>query len=172
MYYVAKVEGKRMWETSEDVQSIIDHLRENREKITGIELSSNSLGFEAAKALAEEIRQLVNLETVNYRDIFVSRKKEELPKSLFELVSALEGKDIKVLDLSDNAFGPIGVGAFENYIKNTKTLKEFYIENNGLGPEGAESLANSFLDNESIQLDVLVINRNRLENKGAVAFSK
>jgi Ran GTPase-activating protein 1 len=172
MYYVAKVEGKRMWDKVEDIQTVLDFLRENREKITGIELSSNSLGFDAAKALAEEIKELKNLEVVNYRDIFVSRKKEDLPNSLYELIKAIEDKNIKVLDLSDNAFGPIGVKSFEFFIKSTKTLKELHIENNGLGPEGAEMLANSLLENDHIQLDALIINRNRLENKGAIAFSK
>ena len=172
MYYVAKVEGKRMWDKVEDIQSVLEYLRENREKITGIELSSNSLGFNAATALAEEIRELKNLEIVNYRDIFVSRKKEDLPNSLYELVKAIEDKNIKVLDLSDNAFGPIGVKSFDFFIRKTKTLKELHIENNGLGPEGAEMLANSLLENDEIKLETLILNRNRLENKGAAAFSK
>jgi len=172
MYYVAKVEGKRMWDKVEDIESVLSFLRENREKITGIELSSNSLGYDAAKALAQEIKELKNLEVVNYRDIFVSRKKEDLPNSLHELIRAIEDKNIKVLDLSDNAFGPIGVKSFEFFIKTTKTLKQLHIENNGLGPEGAEMLANSLLENGEIQLETLIINRNRLENKGAIAFSK
>lgn len=172
MHYVAKIEGKRMWENADDVEKVIVELRENKDIIKGIELSSNSLGFEAAKALAEEIKNLKNLEVVIYRDIFVSRKKEDLPKSLFELMKALEDKNIKVLDLSDNAFGPIGVEAFGFFLKSTKTLKELYIENNGLGPEGAEMVAETILNNDNLFLDVLTINRNRLENKGAIAFSK
>jgi Ran GTPase-activating protein 1 len=172
MHYVAKIEGKRMWDNSADVQKIIDDLKENRENITGIELSSNSLGFEAAKALAEEIKFLKNLEVVIYRDIFVSRKREDLPKSLFELIKAIEDKNIRVLDLSDNAFGPIGVESFDFFLKKSSTLKELYIENNGLGPEGSEMVALNLLENDNLNLDVLVINRNRLENKGAAAFSK
>lgn len=172
MHYVAKIEGKRMWDTAEDVQKVIAELQENREKITGIELSSNSLGFEAAKALAEEIKQLKNLEIVIYRDIFVSRKKEDLPKSLFELMKAIEDKKVTLLDLSDNAFGPIGVEAFGFFLRSTTTLKKLYIENNGLGPEGAESVAESLISNDNLALELLTINRNRLENKGAMAFAK
>ena len=85
---------------------------------------------------------------------------------------ALENKKIELLDLSDNAFGPIGVKSFDFFIHNTNSLKELYLENNGLGPEGAESLAQTLLTNKNIKLEVLVINRNRLENKGAVAFAK
>jgi Ran GTPase-activating protein 1 len=172
MHYVAKIEGKRMWEGAADIKQIIEEIRLNKDNIIGIELSSNSLGYEAAKALAEEIKELKNLEVVNYRDIFVSRKKEDLPKSLFELIKAVENKNIRVLDLSDNAFGPIGVQAFDFFLRKTTTLKELYIENNGLGPEGAEMVAQSLLDNPNISLESLKINRNRLENKGALAFSK
>ena len=172
MHYVAKIEGKRMWDKVEDIEKVINEIRENRDKITGIELSSNSLGFDAAKALAEEIKEIPNLEVVIYRDIFVSRKKEDLPKSLLELVKAIEDKNIRILDLSDNAFGPIGVAAFDFFLKKTKTLKELHIENNGLGPEGAEQVAFSLMENEDLALEALTINRNRLENKGAIAFSK
>lgn len=172
MHYVAKIEGKRMWDKVEDIEPVLSDLKLNRDKITGIELSSNSIGYEAAKALAEEISQLSNLEVVIYRDIFVSRKREDLPRSLFELVKAIEDKKIRVLDLSDNAFGPIGVEAFDFFLRKTTTLKELYLENNGLGPEGAEMVAQALLDNDAIALEVLHINRNRLENKGAFAFSK
>ena len=61
---------------------------------------------------------------------------------------------------------------FGFFLEKTTTLKELYLENNGLGPEGAETLANILLKNDNLKLDVLVINRNRLENKGAVAFAK
>lgn len=130
------------------------------------------MSFDAAKALSEEIKNIENLKYVNYRDIFVSRKKTDLPASLKELMLAIEEKKIEILDLSDNAFGPIGVKSFDFFISKTYTLRELYLENNGLGPEGAESLADTLLGNDNIKLQVLVINRNRLENKGAIAFSK
>jgi len=85
---------------------------------------------------------------------------------------AIQNKKIEILDLSDNAFGPVGVKAFDFFIAKTDSLRELYLENNGLGPEGAESLAETLLANDRIKLNTLVINRNRLENKGAIAFSK
>jgi Ran GTPase-activating protein 1 len=172
MHYVAKIEGKRMWDKAEDVEPIISDLRQFSDQIIGIELSSNSLGYEAAKVLAEEISKLKNLVVVNYRDIFVSRKKEDLPKSLLELIKAVEDKNVKILDLSDNAFGPIGVNAFDFFLRKAKNLKVLYLENNGLGPEGSEMVAQALIENEGLELETLTINRNRLENKGAVAFAK
>ena len=103
--------------------------------------------------------------------MFVSRLKADLPKSLAVLVKALVGKKITFLDLSDNAFGPIGVQSFDFLLKGCPTIKELHIENNGLGPEGAEMVANALLDSE-IKLECLAINRNRLEDKGAICFSK
>jgi Ran GTPase-activating protein 1 len=172
MHYIAKIEGKRMWDKAEDIEPIIQDLRKYNDQIVGIELSSNSLGFEAAQALADEIANLKNLEVVNYRDIFVSRKKEDLPKSLLALIKAIEDKNIRVLDLSDNAFGPIGVAAFDFFLRKTKNLKELHLENNGLGPEGSSMVAQSMMENEALLLEHLTINRNRLENKGAIAFSQ
>lgn len=151
---------------------MLQFIKENKTNIEAIELSTNSLGFEAAKALSEEIKQIENLKNVNYRDIFVGRKKTDLPASLKELMLAIEKKKIEILDLSDNAFGPIGVQSFDFFIGKTDSLRELYLENNGLGPEGAESLALTLLGNDAIRLSTLVINRNRLENKGAIAFSK
>lgn len=172
MYYHAKIDGVRIWNKVEEVEKVLTFLKENREHITSLELSSNSISFDVAKALAAEIKLLPNLEVANFRDIFVGRKKEDLPLSLQELILAIEGKNIKVLDLSDNAFGPIGVKSFGFFLEKTKTLEELHLENNGLGPEGAEMVANSLLVNEDIKLKVLKLNRNRLENKGATAFSK
>jgi len=150
----------------------LEYIRKNKTIIDSIELSSNSLSLEAAKALSKEIVNIENLKIVNYRDIFVSRKKHDLPDSLKALMMAIENKKIEVLDLSDNAFGPIGVKSFDFFILKTETLMELHLENNGLGPEGAESLADALLKNKEIKLKTLLINRNRLENKGAIAFSK
>jgi Ran GTPase-activating protein (RanGAP) involved in mRNA processing and transport len=72
-----------MWNKPEEIQKIIDELREGKDNINGIELSSNSLGYDVAKAISDEVKNLTNLSHVNYRDIFVSRLKTDLPKSLF-----------------------------------------------------------------------------------------
>jgi Ran GTPase-activating protein (RanGAP) involved in mRNA processing and transport len=184
MHYKALIEGKRkmilkikligyrFWDDVPKISNVLEYIRSNKSIIESIELSSNSLSLDASKALRQEISNIENLKIVNYRDIFVSRKKDDLPDSLKELMLAIENKKIEILDLSDNAFGPIGVKAFDFFILKTESLRELYLENNGLGPEGAESLADSLLKNDQIKLRTLLINRNRLENKGAIAFSK
>ena len=103
--------------------------------------------------------------------MFTGRLKLDLPKSLQELIIALKNKNIISLDLSDNAFGPIGVASFDFFLIQCTSLKKLYVENNGLGPEGAESLAKALISS-NMKLEELKITRNRLENKGAIAISK
>jgi Ran GTPase-activating protein 1 len=45
------------------------------------------------------------------------------------------------IDLSDNAFGPDGIRAFECLLKEDKNLKILKVTNCGLGPEGGEMIA-------------------------------
>jgi Ran GTPase-activating protein (RanGAP) involved in mRNA processing and transport len=53
------------------------------------------------------------LRSVNFNDMFVGRKLQELPGSLEVLVRSLMDKKIEHLNLSDNAFGPAGILAFD-----------------------------------------------------------
>ena len=170
MYYAAKINGIIKWDNVSQIASVLQFLEDNK-NINGIELSGNSIGYDVAKELALRIESLSSLEVVNYRDNFVSRLRADLPKSLYELIVALKNKKIISLDLSDNAFGPIGVSSFDFYLTQCSTLRKLYVENNGLGPEGAESLAKALLSS-NMRLEELRISRNRLENKGAIAISK
>lgn len=172
MHYVAKIEGKRMWDDPKDIAPILKDLEENKEKITSIELTSNSIGIPCAKELAARIKNLPNLVNVNYRDIFVSRLKEDLPISLECLMRAIIDKPIKMLDLSDNALGPAALHSYEFFLKENSTLEELYLENNGLGPERSEEICNVLTSNEKMHLKKLKISRNRMENKGAMALAK
>lgn len=163
---------ERMWNSVDQIQTILKDLEEKQEAINEIHLSNNSIGLEVSEALAKRISCLKNLQNVGYNDIYVSRLKSEIPKSLTGLIEAIQDKNIIVLNLSDNAFGPSGVSAFDFYLKTNTTLKELYLENNGLGPEGASSVALALKSNPNIHLERLRIGRNRLENKGATAFGE
>lgn len=172
MKYVCKIEGKLKWDNPKDLEKMISEIKENKDKITSIELCHNSIGIECAKKLSEAISELKNLNTVNYRDLFVSRLKEDLPISLKYLMEALLNKNIKFIDLSDNAFGPTAIPSFDFFLKEIKTLEYLELENNGLGPEGAESVCEALLQNNNIKLKTIKINRNRLENKGGKSLAK
>lgn len=138
-----------------------------------MELSSNSIGSKVAVNLSEKINNLKNLQYANFSDIFVTRKLDEIPETLKNLISSIENKRIRILNLSDNAFGPVGIKQLQSFLKTAKHLKELYIENCGLGPEGSELLFNSLKENPNIKnLEFLKVSRNRLENKGAKALSE
>lgn len=67
--------------------------------------------------------------------------KDEIPESLGFMGDSLIGKNVIEIDLSDNAVNPFGAIAFSRYLSQATSLKKFYINNCGLGPEGTETIA-------------------------------
>ena len=171
MKYTCKIPGKLKWDDPSDLTEMIAEITKNKGEITSLELTHCSIGTECAKKLSEAIALCENLTSVNYRDLFVSRLKEDLPISLKYLMEAIVSKKIKFLDLSDNAFGPTAIPSFEFFLRTCTNLENLELENNGLGPEGAEMVCNALLQNDKIKLKKLTINRNRLEEKGGMALA-
>ena len=172
MNFICKIPGKLKWDDPADLKEMISDITKNKSEITSLELSHCSIGTECAKKLSEAIRLCEKLTKVNYRDLFVSRLKEDLPISLKYLMEAISNKKIEFLDLSDNAFGPTAIPSFDFFLRTCTNLESLELENNGLGPEGAEMVCNALLQNDKIKLKMLTINRNRLEEKGALALAK
>ena len=172
MKYTCKIPGKVKWDDPSDLTEMISEITKNKSEITSLELTHCSIGTECAKKLSEAISLCENLTSVNYRDLFVSRLKEDLPISLKYLMEAISNKKIEFLDLSDNAFGPTAIPSFDFFLRTCTNLEVLELENNGLGPEGAEMVCNALLQNDKIKLKKLKINRNRLEEKGAIALSR
>lgn len=117
---------------------------------------------------------------VNYSDIFTRRLRSEIPIALRALCDALVDKaELRELDLSDNAFGPVGVEAFAPLLENNRGIAILRINNNGLGPSGgvrlAKALKTAVEKNEAAghknALKTFVCGRNRLENEAATALS-
>jgi len=103
---------------------------------------------------------------LNLNDIFVSRKKDEIPFALEFLTKPLINKpNFIALDLSNNAVGPNGATAISGYLEQAKSLKIFLINNCGLGIQGATIIANA-LKKGQVNLEVIAMARNRLENDG------
>lgn len=86
------------------------------------------------------------------------------------------------MDLSDNAFGPIGVQGLAALLKSSScyALEELRLNNNGLGITGGKLLASALTDcyncskseGKPLALKVFIAGRNRLENDGATALAK
>jgi len=74
--------------------------------------------------------------------------------------------------LHDNAFGPIGVAQFKDFIQNAPVLVKLSVTNCGLGPEATKTIANALLANEETKLNTLCISRSRVETEGAKALAE
>ncbi|KAL0120296.1 hypothetical protein PUN28_008150 [Cardiocondyla obscurior] len=149
-----------------------------------LDLEGNTLGTPAAEAIAEALKEKgTPLKKALWKDMFTGRLKTEIPKALEYLGTALctAGSQLTELDLSDNAFGPIGILGLANFLASSPcyTLQELKLNNNGLGISGAKILAkaldscyeNSSKEGTPLALKVLIVGRNRLENDGAQALA-
>lgn len=88
--------------------------------------------------------------------------KTEIPKALEYLGTALcvANSQLTELDLSDNAFGPIGIQGLANLLTSSPcyTLQELRLNNNGLGISGGKMLAKALkkcLENSSKEGKIL-----------------
>ena len=83
-------------------------------------MSGNSYGRESCDYLAEIFKseRTPKLHSINFNDMFVSRKLQELPGSLEVMIRSIlessEGSEhLQNVNLSDNAFGPAGIKSFD-----------------------------------------------------------
>lgn len=74
--------------------------------------------------------------------MFTTRLKTEVPPSLIKLTQGLitNGCHIVELNLSDNAFGPIGVEGLKTFLSSSAcfTLEELRLNNCGMGIGGGK----------------------------------
>lgn len=149
-----------------------------------LNLEGNTLGVEAAEVIAKALEKQPYMKRALWKDMFTGRMKNEIPIALKHLSRGLmtANAQLEVLDLSDNASGPIGVEGILDLIKSPTcyTLKELKLNNMGLGIGGAKLLAkalrecyqNSKAAGTPLGLKVFIAGRNRLENEGASALAE
>ncbi|KAI9313226.1 hypothetical protein BX666DRAFT_2020732 [Dichotomocladium elegans] len=138
-------------------------------------LSGNTIGVEAAEALANVLKSKKMLKRALLSDIFTGRLLSEIPLALKALCDAFEHTKLVELDLSDNAFGPAGAQPLIDYLSNNKTLEILRLNNNGLGIGGGTMIAKALqawadkarAENRKSTLHTVVCGRNRLEDGSA-----
>lgn len=171
-------------DSEEDALEIVEAIRSCK-NLEYLDLEGNTLGPLAAKAVAQALEENGTLlKRALWKDMFTGRVKSEIPKALEYLGSALctAGTQLYELDLSDNAFGPIGIQGLANFLTSSScyTLRVLRLNNNGLGISGGKMLAKALLDcydnchkagAPPLALKVFVAGRNRLENEGARALA-
>ena len=88
------------------------------------------------------------------------------------------GAHLVELNLSDNAFGPIGLEGLVAFLSSAScySLKEIRMHNNGLGPQGGQKFALALEkcyenSGQKLALKTFICGRNRLELEGSRALS-
>ncbi|XP_008436096.1 ran GTPase-activating protein 1b [Poecilia reticulata] len=168
---------------SESVAELLGKM-EQYPGLRALRLEGNTVGVEAAKAIAKALESKDQLQRCYWSDMFTGRLRSEIPTALMCLSGALmsAGARLTELDLSDNAFGPDGVKAIEQLLKSPSchTLRELRLNNCGMGIGGGKILAEALIEchkkstavGSALRLKVFVAGRNRLENDGASALAK
>ncbi|KAK3525205.1 hypothetical protein QTP86_023247 [Hemibagrus guttatus] len=177
-----KAQGLKL-DNAESVEEIVKAIREF-EGLRALRLEGNTVGVEAAQAIAKALEDKRDLQCCYWSDMFTGRLRPEIPPALISLGAALilAGAQLKVLDLSDNAFGPDGVRGIETLLKSSAchTLQELRLNNCGMGIGGGKILAAALTQchKESsklgapLRLKIFIAGRNRLENDGATALAQ
>ena len=169
--------------TEADAQPVADKIAafKNMRELT---FSGNTVGIEAAKVLGKALENHPEFERAHWKDMFTGRMKTEIPPALIQLGAGIMAAGAKLveLDLSDNAFGPIGVEGLKELLKSPScfTLKELRLNNTGCGVTGGKALAkllNECYDASKkkgapLALRVFVLGRSRQENDGAKALAE
>lgn len=181
--YELSFKGKGLkLDTAKDANDIVAEIKKCK-VMTALRMEGNTLGVDAAKAIAETLEARKEFQHAHWSDMFTGRLKAEIPKALEFLGAAImkAGAGLVVLDLSDNAFGPNGIVGLVALLKSSScyTLQELRLNNNGLGVTGGKVLAECLTEchqssvkaGKPLKLKVFVSGRNRLENPGATALA-
>ncbi|XP_039543488.1 ran GTPase-activating protein 1a [Pimephales promelas] len=170
-------------DNAQSVEKMVKEIEEF-DGLRALRLEGNTIGVEAAQTIAKALEKKSDLQCCHWSDMFTGRLRAEIPPALVSLGDALilAGAQLKVLDLSDNAFGPDGVKGIEKLLKSTAchSLQELRLNNCGMGIGGGKILAAALTacHKESsalgapLQLKVFIAGRNRLENDGATALAQ
>lgn len=169
--------------SAEDAKTIVSAI-EKCPCLVFFNLQGNTLGIDAAKEIGNAIaKHGSHLKRALWQDMFTGRLKSEIPIVLEHLSAGLLKANVRLseLDLSNNAFGPIGMEGLVKLLNSPVCyeLQTLRLMNNGLGISGAKMLAKALIDNyhasmvagTPFKLKVLVAGRNRLENEGIIALS-
>ncbi|CAF0885321.1 unnamed protein product [Adineta ricciae] len=165
---------------ADDVKELCDEI-EKCQQLVALRLEGNTINEEAATAIGKALEKHSEIERLIWNDLFTTRLKTEVPPSLIKLTQGLitNGCHIVEINLSDNAFGPIGVEGLKTFLSSSAcyTLEELRLNNCGMGIGGGKLLAEALIalhqnSGGKLALKQFVAGRNRLENEGAQALSK
>ncbi|KAF2325173.1 hypothetical protein GH714_024843 [Hevea brasiliensis] len=109
------------------------------------------------------------LTEVDLSDFVAGRPEPEALEVMNIFSSALEGCNLRYLNLSNNALGEKGVRAFGSLLKTQNNLEELYLINDGISEEAARAVYELIPSTE--KLKVLQFHNNMTGDEGAIAIA-
>nr|CCG20339.1 Ran GTPase activating protein 2 [Solanum sparsipilum] len=163
--------GKRAFIEAEEAQELLKPLKEPGNSYSKICFSNRSFGVDAARIAGPILAALKDqLKEVDLSDFVAGRNEAEALDVMNIFSEALEGSNLKFLNLSDNALGEKGVRAFGKLLQSQTNLEELFLMNDGISQEAANAV--SELVPSTKKLKVLHFHNNMTGDEGAVAIAE
>ena len=169
--------------TEEDASDVCNKIVSHGDMHT-LTFSGNTIGIEAAGAIGKALEKHPELRRAHWKDMFTGRMKTEIPPALVNMTRGIMVAQARLteLDLSDNAFGPVGMEGLVTFLQSPScfSLQELKLNNTGCGVTGGKMLAKLLLEcyerskavGHPLALKVFILGRSRQENEGATALAK
>ena len=104
--------------------------------------SGNTIGIDAAGAIGKALEKHPEFRRAHWKDMFTGRMKTEIPPALVNMTRGIMIAQARLveLDLSDNAFGPVGMEGLVTFLKSPScfSLQELKLNNTGCGVTGGK----------------------------------
>ncbi|KAK9281570.1 hypothetical protein L1049_004473 [Liquidambar formosana] len=163
--------GRRAFIDAEEAEELLKPLGEPGNSYTKICFSNRSFGLDAARVAEPILLSLKDqLTEVDLSDFIAGRPEAEALEVMNLFSSALEGCELKYLNLSNNALGEKGVRAFGALLKSQNKLEELYLMNDGISEEAARAVCEIIPSTEKLR--VLQFHNNMTGDEGAFAISE
>nr|CCG20281.1 Ran GTPase activating protein 2 [Solanum tuberosum subsp. andigenum] len=163
--------GKRAFIEAEEAQELLKPLKEPGNSYSKICFSNRSFGIHAARIAGPILAALKDqLKEVDLSDFVAGRNEAEALDVMNIFSEALEGSNLKFLNLSDNALGEKGVRAFGKLLQSQTNLEELFLMNDGISQEAANAVSELVPSTE--KLKVLHFHNNMTGDEGAVAIAE
>nr|CCG20310.1 Ran GTPase activating protein 2 [Solanum gourlayi] len=163
--------GKRAFIEAEEAQELLKPLKEPGNSYSKICFSNRSFGVDAARIAGPILAALKDqLKEVDLSDFVAGRNEAEALDVMNIFSEALEGSNLKILNLSDNALGEKGVRAFGKLLQSQTNLEELFLMNDGISQEAANAVSELVPSTE--KLKVLHFHNNMTGDEGAVAIAE
>lgn len=163
--------GRRAFIDAEEAEELLKPLRQPGNKYSKICFSNRSFGLDAAHVVEPILSSLRDqLTEVDLSDFIAGRPEDEALEVMNIFSSALEGCELRYLNLSNNALGEKGIRAFEALLRSQNNLEELYLMNDGISEEAARAVCE--LIPSTKKLRILQFHNNMTGDEGAIAISE